>query len=159
MGQPELVAVGGFALALDRSYQPVTHMWVLAQRSGRVRVGMDALGVETSGSLTQLSLAPAGAELTAGRPFGQLEAAKFVGPLVSPISGSVLAVNEAVVRDAGLVGRDPYGAGWMIEASVADHGPAEATVDLADLLADPAEVTAWFAARLADYRLKGLIAQ
>jgi glycine cleavage system H protein len=154
MGQPERVTVSGFALALDRRYQPETHMWVLARGPGRVRVGMDLLGVETSGSLAQLSFVPAGTGLTAGLPFGQLEAAKFVGPLLSPVSGAVLAVNDAVVRDAGLVERDPYGAGWMIEASLGD-----ATAEPAGLLADPAEVTAWFAAKVADYRLKGLIAQ
>jgi glycine cleavage system H protein len=125
---------------------------------------MDALGVETSGSLAQLSFAPAGTGLTAGQPFGQLEAAKFVGPLVSPISGVVRVVNDAVVTDAGLVERDPYGAGWMIEASLTDDGLAgeslaTASVELPDLLADPGEVTAWFAAKVADYRLKGLIAQ
>jgi glycine cleavage system H protein len=125
---------------------------------------MDALGVETSGSLAQLSFAPAGTGLTTGQPFGQLEAAKFVGPLVSPVSGVVLTVNDAVVTDAGLVERDPYGAGWMIEARLTDDGRAggplaTAGVELPDLLADPGEVTAWFAAKVADYRLKGLIAQ
>lgn len=154
MGQARRVTVAGFVLALDRRYQPETHMWVLARGPGRVRVGMDPLGVETSGTLAQVSFVPAGTELTAGLPFGQLEAAKFVGPLVSPVSGAVLAVNGAVTRDAGLVERDPYGAGWMIEAGVGGT-PAE----LPGLLADPAEITAWFAAKVADYRLKGLIAQ
>jgi glycine cleavage system H protein len=154
MGQARRATVGGFALALDRRYQPDTHMWVLGRGRGRVRVGMDRLGVETSGTLAQVSFVPAGTELIAGMPFGQLEAVKFVGPLVSPVSGAVLAVNDAVASDAGLVERDPYGAGWMIEAGVGGT-PAE----LPGLLADPAEITAWFAAKVADYRLKGLIAQ
>jgi glycine cleavage system H protein len=151
--------VAGFALALDRRYQPETHMWVLARGPGRVRVGMDPLGAETSGSLAQVSFVPAGTELTAGLPFGQLEAAKFVGPLLSPVSGAVLAVNDAVARDAGLVERDPYGAGWMIEASLIGTSLGDATTELPGLLAGPAEITAWFAAKVADYRLKGLIAQ
>jgi glycine cleavage system H protein len=161
MGQARRVTVAGFALALDRRYQPETHMWVLARGPGRVRVGMDALGAETSGTLAQVSFVPAGTELTAGLAFGQLEAVKFVGPLVSPVSGAVLAVNDAVVRDAGLVERDPYGAGWMIEASLRDEEASlgDAAAELPGLLAGPAEITAWFAAKVADYRLKGLIAQ
>ena len=105
----------------------------------------------------------------AGSPFGQLEAAKFVGPLISPVSGAVLAVNDAVVRGPGLAERDPYGAGWMIEARVTeahvteagrtDDSLGDATGELAGLLADPAEISAWFAAKVADYRLKGVIAQ
>jgi glycine cleavage system H protein len=153
MSQAQRVMVAGFALALDRSYQPATHMWVLARGPGRVRVGMDPLGAETSGSLAQVSFVPEGARLTAGLPFGQLEAAKFVGPLISPVAGALLAVNDAVVRDAGLVERDPYGAGWMIEAGLDDVAAP------AGLLVDPAEITAWFVAKVADYRLQGLIAQ
>jgi len=91
-----------------------------------------------------------GTELTAGLPFGQLEAAKFVGPLVSPVSGAVLAVNEAVVRDPGLAERDPYGAGWMIEAG-AELPPG--------LLSGRAEISEWFAAKVADYRANGVIAE
>ena len=154
MEQTEPVIVSGFPLALDRCYHAETHMWVLATGPGRVRIGMDPLGIETSGTLAQLSFVPVGTELTAGRPFGQLEAAKFVGPLVSPVSGTVLAVNDAVAADAGLVERDPYGAGWLIEARLSD-----AAGELPGLLADAAEITAWFAAKIADYRRMGVIAQ
>jgi glycine cleavage system H protein len=154
MEETALVIVSGFPLALDRRYQAETHMWVLDTGPGRVRIGMDPLGIETSGTLAQLSLLPTGTELTAGRPFGQLEAAKFVGPLLSPVSGAMLAVNEAVAGDPGLAERDPYGAGWLIEASV-----SETAGELSGLLAEPAEITAWFAARIAHYRLNGLLAQ
>ena len=68
--------------------------------------------------------------------------------------GTVLAVNDAAAIDAGLTERDPYGAGWLIEASLSD-----AAGDLPRLLADAAEITAWFAAKIADYRRMGVIAQ
>jgi glycine cleavage system H protein len=146
--------VGGFPLALDRLYHTGTHMWVWLTAPDHARIGMDSLGVETSGTLAELSLPPVRAELAAGRPFGQLEAAKFVGPLVSPVSGTVLAVNEAVAADPGLAEREPYGAGWLIEAELSS--PAE---ELPGLLGDPEEITRWFAAAVADYRRKGVIAQ
>ena len=152
-----LLQVDGFPLALDRLYHPDTHMWILPSGSASVppvRIGMDALGVETSGTLAQLSLPGAGTGLVAGRPFGQLEAAKFVGPLVSPVAGTVTAVNDAAAADPGLTERDPYGEGWLIEARLA--GPVR---EQAGLLADPEEIRQWFAAKLADYRLKGVIAQ
>jgi len=115
---------------------------------------MDPVGLETSGSLAELSLDPVGTELHAGRPFGQLEAAKFVGPLLSPVSGAVVETNEEVVADASLAVRDPYGAGWLIGASLGD-----ADAELSGLLADPTEITTWFAARIARYRHEGVIAQ
>jgi glycine cleavage system H protein len=145
--------ISGFRLALDRSYHPSTHMWVKLTGPALARIGMDPLGVETSGTLAQLALPAAGGELTAGRAFGQLEAVKFVGPLTSPVSGTVLAVNQAAIGDPGLVERDPFGDGWLIDAELAD--PAELDV----LLADPKEITAWFAAKIAEYRLSGAIAR
>jgi len=145
--------VFGFALALDRSYQPATHMWVKLTEPCRVRIGMDPLGIETSGTLAQLALPAAGTILTAGRPFGQMEAVKFVGPLTSPVSGIVLAVNPAATADPGLVERDPFGGGWLIEAELAD--PA----DLDALLADPEQIIAWYTQKITEYRLSGAIAE
>jgi len=104
--------------------------------------------------LGQLSLEPVRAQLVADRPFGQLEAAKFVGPLVSPVTGTVLAVNHAVIANADVLERDPYGEGWLIEAALGDG-----SAGLEDLLSDPAELTAWFAAKIAGYRLRGVIAE
>lgn len=148
-----LAEISGFAIAFDRRYQPVSHMWVKLAGTGRATIGMDPVGIETSGTLAQLALPEVGAELTAGSPFGQLEAVKFVGPLTSPVSGTVLAVNQAVAADPGLAERDPFGEGWLIEAELSD--PAE----LDGLLADAGEITAWYAARIEEYRLSGAIAR
>ena len=154
MEDVRLVSVAGFPLALDRCYEPETHMWVLSIAPARVRIGMNSLGVETSGTLAQLSLVSVGSELVAGRPFGQLEAAKFVGPLTSPVSGTVVTVNDDVVLDPGLAERDPYEQGWLIEVEL-----VAAPGELSGLVSDPAEITAWFTAKIAAYRLKGVLAE
>jgi glycine cleavage system H protein len=153
-GEGGLVRVHGFPLALDRLYQADTHMWVRLRGPGRATIGMDPLGIETSGTLAELSFLAVGAELAAGQPFGQLEAAKFVGPLVSPVSGTVLAVNDAVLADPGLAERDPFGGGWLIGARLSDPEG-----ELPSLLSDPEEITRWFTAKVGDYRLKGVIAE
>jgi len=154
-GEPvaAIMRILGYPLALDRSYEPATHMWVLRAAEGVARIGMDPLGVETSGTLAQLSFQAVGTALTAGRPFGQLEAAKFVGPLVSPVTGTLLAVSEAVAADPGLAERDPFGAGWLIEVRLA---AAELP---GGLLSDPDEITAWFVSKVEEYQLKGVLAQ
>jgi glycine cleavage system H protein len=148
----DLREVSGFLVALDRRYQPATHMWVRVIAPDVVRIGIDPLGVETSGTLAQVALPEPGAELAAGRPFGQMEAVKFVGPLTSPVSGTVRTVNVAAATDPGLVERDPLEAGWLIEAELSD--PA----DLDALLGDPQEIIAWYEAKIAEYRLSGAIA-
>jgi len=149
----EIAEVAGFQVALDRAYDPAGHFWVSMIAADRARLGLDALGVETSGTIAQLAFLPVGEQLKRGEAFGSLEAAKFVGPLVSPVSGTVVAANDAVVADPALVERDPYGAGWLIEVSLAD------TSELRDLISGRDVVPVWFAGEVEDYRIKGVLAE
>ncbi len=145
--------VRGFPVRLDLAYDMATHLWVATMGPDRVRVGMDALGVETSGTLAQLALGAVGTEVGRGEPFGSIEAEKFVGPLVAPIGGRVVAVNRAVAADPGLVHRDPYGAGWLVEME-----PADLDRDLAGLVAG-ADVEARFSSKVEEYRREGVLAE
>ncbi len=149
----ELTEVAGFPVDLARAYDPQTHLWVLDQGGGRLRVGLDALGVETSGTLAAVAFIAGGTELARGEPFGSLEAAKFVGPFLAPVTGRLTAVNEAVLADPSLVERDPYGSGWLVEFDTTGN-EAPGT-----LVTGPDAVHAWFAATVEDYRLKGLVAE
>ena len=76
-----------------------------------------------------------GAEVTAGREYGELESVKAVSGIVAPCSGTVTEVNQAVIDAPELVNDDPYGQGWLIRVQISD--PAE----LAELL-DAAAYTA-----------------
>lgn len=144
--------VKGFRVEFGLGYDLDHHIWVEEREPGRVRVGMDPLGVETSGTLAQMAFAAVGTEVRRGEPFGTLEAEKFVGPLVSPLSGAVTAVNEAVAADPGLVDRDPYGA-WLVELALTDPD------ELAALVREPADVVAAFEAKVTRYRIEGVLAE
>lgn len=141
---------GGYELRLDRSYDPETHFWVQQAGDGRVRVGFDALTADTYGALAQLLMSPVGTTVQRGEEFGSLEAAKFVGPLIAPVSGVLAAVNNAVLADPETVLRDPYGTGWLAEFTV-DAAPAG--------LVDGEDARNWFSREVADYRDKGLVAE
>jgi glycine cleavage system H protein len=149
----EMTEVAGFQVALDRAYDPAGHFWVCMVAPERARIGMDALGVETSGTIAQLAFLPVGELLKRGEAFGSLEAAKFVGPLTSPLSGTVSATNDAVVADPAVVERDPYGTGWLVEMEIADTG------ELGELISGAQAIRVWFEAEVEDYRLKGVLAE
>ncbi len=153
MASDQLVDVAGFGVALDRAYDGTGHFWVSMVAPDRARIGMDALGVETSGTIAQLAFVPVGEQLKRGEAFGSLEAAKFVGPLVSPLSGTVSVTNDAVVADPALVEREPYSGGWLLELHLTD--PAE----LGELVSGAEPIRAWFEAEVEDYRLKGVLAE
>ena len=63
---------------------------------------------------------------------GSLESAKAVFEIISPVSGTVAAVNPAVIANPGLINEDPYGAGWLVEMKLTAwpqdqellHGPS-----------------------------------
>jgi glycine cleavage system H protein len=65
--------------------------------------------------VTHLQLPKAGAALTAGKPFGEIESVKAVFDLNAPVTGTVLEANAAVQADPALINADPYGAGWMLK--------------------------------------------
>jgi glycine cleavage system H protein len=147
-----VILVAGYRLATDRAYDPETHVWVKQEANGRVRIGLDPLGIETMGTLAQLDLWEPGATVARGEPAGTLEAEKFVGPLACPISGTVVAVNAEAVADPRRVHADPF-ATWLLEVQPADYA-AEATALVAG-----DDVAAWFEAKVADYRRKGVLAE
>lgn len=149
----QLTQVAGFPVDLARAYDPDTHLWVLDLGSSRLRLGFDALGVETAGTLASLAFVDVGTALARGEPFGSLEAAKFVGPFLTPVQGRLAAVNHPALADPSLVERDPYGAGWLVEFEAADPAACDA------LVTGPDAVAAWFAAAVEDYRLKGVLAE
>lgn len=146
--------VRGYRLALDRAYDRDTHVWVSLRGEGRVRLGLDPLGVETTGSVAQLAVVRPGAPLARGDQFGSIEAEKFVGPLVTPVSGVLSARNDAAIADPGLLHRDPFGEGWLAEMDAPDLA-----FERERLVEGPDEVVAWFEEKVDAYRLKGVLAE
>ncbi len=145
--------VSGFAVRTDLAYDLDNHMWVDVRESGHARIGMDALGLETSGTLAQLAFSTDD-EFVRGEPFGTLEAEKFVGPLIAPLSGRTVAVNGAVSADPGLVERDPYGAGWFVEIE-----PTNLDEELPFLIRDEADILERFERKVRQYRIEGVLAE
>lgn len=123
-----MVTVEGYALPDDRGYDAREHVWVLVEAEATggdgvdVRIGIDALGAELLGEVVYVELTPAGRDVKRGDVLGSLEAEKMVRPLLAPVSGRLLEVNEAVGRDPGLVNRDPYQAGWLVRIRASRWG-------------------------------------
>ncbi|MFC2359885.1 MAG: glycine cleavage system protein GcvH, partial [Actinomyces dentalis] len=96
------------------------HEWLSAQTPARV--GVSAVAVDALGEVVFVELPEAGAAVEAGEPCGELESTKSVSDLVSPVTGTVVAVNGAVVDEPGTINADPYGAGWLFAVEVDGEG-------------------------------------
>lgn len=147
-----MTTIDGFEIRTDLSYSLDDHLWVDA-RGESLRVGMDPLGVETSGTLAQVAFSDVGAAVIRGEAVGSIEAEKFVGPIVAVAGGTLAETNPAVLTDPGLIERDPYGEGWLYEIAPTDPG------EVAELLSGEAEVVAAFEKKIRHYRLEGVLAE
>ena len=88
-----------------------------------VQVGITDYAQGELGDVVYVDLPKAGAAFSRGEVFGTIEAVKAVSELYAPLAGTVTEVNQALEADPGLVNRDPYGGGWMIELRI--KNPAE----------------------------------
>ena len=127
----------------DRHYDRAHHLWArLDEGSGRVRVGVDAIGLESLGELAYVALEAKGESVTRGEAVGSLEAAKMTTTIASPLSGTIVGRNEAVLADPLAVNRDPYESGWLLELE-----PSRWQQDAARLISGDA-IAAWAAAEI-----------
>jgi glycine cleavage system H protein len=142
--------VEGIQLPDDLYYQPEDHLWVRLE--GKLaRVGLDDQAQRSAGAVSAVRLKPAGRPVAKGKPFGTMEAGKYVGPLKAPIAGQVIEVNAEVMNQPGLLNSDPYGKGWLI--LIESDNTAR---DLADLVHGEA-TQAWLDKSVADWRKRGLL--
>lgn len=139
-----------FNLPDELYYHPEDHLWVRDEET-LLRIGLDDVAQSSSQSISHVRLKPPGRATPLARPFGTMEAGKYVGPLRLPVSGTVVEVNELVINDASLANRDPYGQGWLVLVE-----PEDKARDLEALLHGE-QVQAWLEKSVADWRDRGLL--
>ena len=111
----------------------VEHEWLRqpGETAGSVRVGITDYAQDALGDIVYVSLPEVGAAVTAGDACGELESTKSVSDVYAPITGEVVAVNEALDATPELVNTDPYGAGWLFEVVPSDDGAIDGLLDAA----------------------------
>lgn len=135
LGPPD--RVGDLRLQPEMAYHPA-HSWALATGPERVRVGVDDFAARLVGEALGVDLPVVGDRVVQGRPGWALTRGGRRIPVLSPVTGRVAAVNSLVAVRPEVVGRDPYGEGWLLEVEAEDP-----TANLNNLLAGPM-VRRWF---------------
>ena len=96
-----------------------THEWVRGSDKV-VQIGITDFAQSQLGDIVFVEFPEIGASLEADVPMGTIESVKTVSDLVSPVTGKVIRVNEALLDSPEKVNEDPYGEGWLIEAEIAE---------------------------------------
>ena len=149
----EPIAQASMSQLIREAHFDDTHLWVLPYPESGARCGFDPVGVETSGDIVALSFEPVGTRVSRGEEFGSIEAAKFVGPLIAPVSGTITAHNEEVLRSPALLQKDSARY-WLIELALDD-----AENELALLRHGEAHVRSWLASETERFKKRGMIAE
>ena len=98
------------------------HEWVKADGQAAV-IGITDYAQDSLGDVVYVEVPPVGQEFKAADEFGVVESVKSVSSLYCPVSGKVIARNEALEKSPELVNDSPYDNGWIIK--VAMSNPAE----------------------------------
>ena len=89
------------------------HEWTRPD-GDRVVIGITDHAQHELGDVVYVELPEVGAELTQSSPFGVIESVKAASDLFAPLSGEVVAVNDALESAPQLVNESPYGDGWIV---------------------------------------------
>ncbi len=88
-------------------------------------IGITKFAADELTDITYVSLPKVGKEVSAGRPFGEVESVKATSDLYSGVSGVVVEVNDKLGDSPDMVNSDSYGDGWLVRLKVSDPAQLE----------------------------------
>ena len=97
-----------------------SHEWLRAEADGTVTVGITEHAQELLGDIVFIELPEPGAELAADEQAGVVESVKAASDVYAPITGEIVAVNDALVSAPEIANSDPYGDGWFFKIKPAN---------------------------------------
>ena len=101
------------------------HEWVApTATAGTIRMGITDFAQGALGDIVYVQMPKVGEAVSADKVCGEVESTKSVSEIFSPVTGTVVAVNDALVNNPELVNSDPYGAGWLAEISISGEPAA-----------------------------------
>jgi len=107
-----------------------THEWVYIDEDGNAVVGITDFAQEALGELMSVTFPELGGYAQAGDEVMSLESVKSASDIYAPVSGEIIAINEALEDEPELINDEPYDSGWLFK--IAPHDETE----LEELLTD-----------------------
>ena len=109
-------------------YHP-EHDWARVEGDEAV-LGITWFAQDALGELVHFEPPTEGSTVAKDASYGEVESVKAVSDVTAPLSGEVLAVNQAVIDAPETVNEDPYGSGWLIRVRLTDPSEVDALLDV-----------------------------
>jgi glycine cleavage system H protein len=104
----------------DRQYSK-THQWARRDEDGNITVGITNFAQDQLGDVVYIQNPAAGTQIRQGEPCGVIESVKTASDVHAPVSGEVIAVNEALADTPEQLNAEPYAA-WLFRVKPAGDG-------------------------------------
>jgi glycine cleavage system H protein len=108
-----------FRFATDRYYHP-DGIWALPEEDNRVRIGLSDFAQQSNGDVAFAEVKPVGTTVAFGEEVASIETIKANVFFPTPVSGTVVEVNQALEVRPELINEDPYGEGWLAVIAASD---------------------------------------
>lgn len=106
-----------------------SHEWIRKEEDGSYTIGISEHAQELLGDMVFVELPEVGDEVNAGEDCAVAESVKAASDIYAPISGEVLAINEALEDSPELVNSDAFGDGWFFRVMPSDTAEIENLLD------------------------------
>ncbi len=106
-----------------------SHEWARVESDGSVTVGITDHAQEALGDVVYVELPDVGSEVNASQEAGVVESVKAASDIFSPISGEVVAINEALEDAPETVNSSPYDDGWFFKVTPSDLNELDNALD------------------------------
>jgi glycine cleavage system H protein len=106
------------------------HEWISIDGS-RARMGITDYAQNALGDVVFVQVPTLGLDVAAGDTMSEVESTKSVSDIYAPVSGTIVAVNDALADQPEALNNDPYGTGWICEIELSEPAQIEALLDAA----------------------------
>lgn len=105
------------------------HCWVKVSGK-RATIGITDYAQESLGDIVYIDLPEIDTEVEANVEMGEIESTKATSPLISPVSGVIVEVNEDLADSPEIINEDPYGKGWIAVIEMDEPSEIEELMDV-----------------------------
>lgn len=117
------------AKVIEGLYYSESHEWVKIE-DGIATIGISDFAQKELGDVVYVDMPEIGASITKGSEFGAVESVKAASDLYSPVSGTVVEVNQDLSDSPELLNSDPY-TNWIIKLENVDNADLDGLMDAA----------------------------
>jgi glycine cleavage system H protein len=104
------------------------HEWISVD-GNRARMGITDYAQDALGDVVYVQVPTVGQAVAAGDTMSEVESTKSVSDIYAPVSGRIVAVNDALADQPEALNNDPYGAGWICEIELSEPAQIETLLD------------------------------